>query len=294
MIGRAAGIPPAGAHGGDGRRVAKALGRDVLDLSVSLNPFAPDVAALVAARLDAVTAYPDSGDATRTLGDAIGTAPDRVLLTNGGAEAIALVAAELGGGVMAEPEFSVLPRGPGPRWRSNPNNPTGRLAAPEAVADVWDEAFYPLATGAWTRGDAGAVVVGSLTKLFCCPGLRIGYVIADDVDRFARHQPVWSVNALALAVVADLVERAELAGWAKKIADLRDDLTRLLAPFDPQPSDANWVVCANASGLRARLAAHGVLVRDCTTFGLPDHARVAVPDDAGLERLEEALCRLGD
>jgi hypothetical protein len=64
------------------------------------------------------------------------------------------------------------------RWQSNPNNPTGELAAPDAEAAVWDEAFWSLATGTWTRGDAdrGAVVVGSLTKLFACPGLRVGYV----------------------------------------------------------------------------------------------------------------------
>jgi histidinol-phosphate/aromatic aminotransferase/cobyric acid decarboxylase-like protein len=286
-------IPAPRRHGGDGAWVAAVLGHDILDLSLSLNPAAPDVAGILARHLDAVRRYPDPAAATRALADAIGTSTGRLLLTNGGAEAIALVAGELGGGVADEPEFSVLPRGDGPQWRSNPNNPTGRLAPSDTRADVWDEAFYPLATGEWTRGD-GAVVVGSLTKLFACPGLRLGYVLADDVDRFARRQPEWSVNGFAAAMLAELLETADLPGWAQEIADLRADLTRLLAPFDPRPSDANWVLCANAADLRARLAPHGVLVRDCTSFGLPDHARVAVPDDVGLERLEAALCRLED
>jgi hypothetical protein len=30
-------------------------------------------------------------------------------------------------------------------------------------------------------------------------------------------------------------------------------------------------------------------VRDCTSFGLPDHVRIAVPDAEGLERLDRAL-----
>ena len=287
-------IPEAGAHGGDGARVATSLGRDVLDLSLSLNPLAPDVDRLLVRHLDAVRTYPDVSDATRALTEAMGTSPKRLLLTNGGAEAIALVAAELGGGVADEPDFSLLPRGDGIRWRSNPNNPSGRLAAANVRVDVWDEAFYPLAAGEWTRGDNAVVVVGSLTKLFACPGLRLGYVLADDVERFARRQPEWSVNGLAAAVLPELLDTADLPGWSKKISDLRADLTGLLAAFDPQPSDANWVLCAEAPRMRDRLAPHGLLVRDCTTFGLPDHARVAVPDDAGLERLEEALCRLGD
>jgi histidinol-phosphate/aromatic aminotransferase/cobyric acid decarboxylase-like protein len=55
---------------------------------------------------------------------------------------------------------------------------------------------------------------------------------------------------------------------------------------------ANWVLC-HAPGLRDRLAHHGVLVRDCASFGMPEHVRMAVPDDAGRQRLEEALCAAG-
>ena len=47
--------PAPGDHGGDGRRLAAALGiapDEVLDLSATLNPCAPDVAALAAAHLE--------------------------------------------------------------------------------------------------------------------------------------------------------------------------------------------------------------------------------------------------
>src|SRR4029079_13167047 len=136
-------------HGGDGARISAALGADLLDLSVSLNPVAPQIESAVQRHLDALRTYPDPAAATEALADALGTSVDRVLLTNGGAEAIALVGAELGGRV-EEPEFSLLPRGGGLVWRSNPNTPTGLLATTDAEADVWDEAFYALATGEWT------------------------------------------------------------------------------------------------------------------------------------------------
>ena len=88
-------------------------------------------------------------------------------------------------GPCEEPEFSLYRRHlPSSRGTVavEPQQPHRRLAAPGDRAAVWDEAFWPLATGTWTRGDAdrGAVVVGSLTKVFACPGLRVGYVIAPD------------------------------------------------------------------------------------------------------------------
>jgi histidinol-phosphate/aromatic aminotransferase/cobyric acid decarboxylase-like protein len=297
-------VIPAGAHGGDGARLAHALGLapdQVLDLSASLNPVVPDPVPVIAAHLGAVGRYPDAEGATAALAAAIGVAPEQLLLTNGGAEAIALVAGELGPGWVDEPDFSLYRRhlagldANGPRWRSNPHNPSGRLAPPGEAADVWDEAFWPLATGTWTRGDhaAGRVVLGSLTKLLACPGLRIGYVLAgaDLVERLAARQPRWAVNALACEALPDLLATVDLDSWAKEVARLRADLVHVLAAhgFDPQDTDANWVLVP-APGLRARLAAHGVLVRDCASFGLPGTVRIAVPSERNLQRLEAALC----
>ena len=288
-------IPPPGAHGGDGAAVARALGidpGDVLDLSASLNPRAPDVADLVRRHAAAAARYPDARAATEALAAAMGVEPGRLLLTNGGSEAIALVAAELGGRVLAEPEFSLHPReAGGPTWRSDPHSPSGQLAtAAEAGAvDVWDEAYFPLATGRWT-GHRPGTTIGSLTKVFGCPGLRLGYVIDDDVDRFASRQPAWAVGTVALAVLVDLLATADLPRWRGDVAGLRADLVAALAAHDlvAEAADAPWVL-VRAPALRERLAPHGVVVRDCSSFGLPGHVRIAVPDEAGLARLAAAL-----
>jgi histidinol-phosphate/aromatic aminotransferase/cobyric acid decarboxylase-like protein len=297
-------------HGGDGPAIAAALGVDpsaLLDLSASFNPVAPDPAEVVGKHLDGLRSYPDARVATEALASALDVAPERVLLTNGGSQAIALVGAALGGTV-DEPDFALYPRTAVPagsesqqqrvRWRSNPHNPTGMLADRDERAGVWDEAFYPLATGRWTRGDAdgGAVVVGSLTKVFACPGLRLGYVLAPDerlIADLTARQPHWSVNGLASASLPGLLERADLQAWATAIASLRAGLHALLDDhgLDPQPSDANFIMVTRAHGLRTRLATCGVVVRDCASFGLPGCARIAVPDDAGLSRLADSLER---
>lgn len=270
---------------------------ELLDLSQNLNPFAPPAADVVRRHLGATAHYPDPLTATQMLAEHLGVAPERVVLTNGGSEAIHVVAAEVGGAVLSEPEFALHPRGAqgrsgGPRWRSNPHSPTGRLAGPDVEAEVWDEAFHALATGRWSAGREG-LVVGSLTKTFACPGLRLGYVIARDEEqarRLAGRLPHWSVSALALACLPDLLAGGDLPGWSASIAAARLDLVRLLETqgLRVRSAEAPWVL-VEEDGLRERLAPGGVLVRDCTSFGLAGTARIAVPDAAGLTRLASAL-----
>jgi histidinol-phosphate/aromatic aminotransferase/cobyric acid decarboxylase-like protein len=302
-------VPPADAHGGDVAAVAAALGiepSEILDLSASFNPDAPDLAALAKSQLDSLSRYPDRTAATVAMAAVLGTTADSVLLTNGGAEAIALVAGDLARAAVAEPEFSLYARHlteavdpaedpTAPQIRSNPNNPTGRLAAPEDTAAVWDEAFYPLATGAWSRGDVAAgraaVTIGSLTKVFACPGLRVGYVQAGPavIARLAARQPRWALNGLAAALVPELLARADLAAWAAATARRRAALEAAIPGVEP--SDANFALVRvedGAAAARSRLARQGVLVRDCTSFGLPGHIRIAVPDEAGLASLVAA------
>ena len=291
-------------HGGDGASVVAAHGLDpdaVLDLSASLNPVPTAVAAIVASHLDALGRYPDPRPATLALARALDVDERRLVLTNGGAEAIALVAAELGAGWVGEPDFALYGRHlsridpDAPRWRSDPHNPSGRLASLDEQAGVWDEAFYPLATARWTSGraDGGAIVLGSLTKVLACPGLRIGYVLADPdlVAAVSRRQPQWAVNGLAASALPDLLAAADLAWWADEVTRLRGALVDLLRQhgFTPSPSDANYVLVPDAGGLRDALVPHGIVIRDCASFGLPGTVRIAVPGDDDRKRLAVAL-----
>lgn len=294
---------PIGPHGGDAARIARVLGRssdDMIDLSASLNPFAPDVVTVVTEQATAIGRYPEAGAATAALAAAMGVDVDRLVLTNGGSEAIALVAAEVGAGDVVDPEFSLYRRhladvrpGAG-RWRSNPSNPLGELAPTGDEAAVWDEAFWPLATGTWSRGDDTAWRIGSLTKLWSCPGLRLGYVVAPDAPaaaRLVRRQPRWSVNALALAVVEPLLAVTDLAGWGRGITRLSARLVTELGRLgiDVTPTAANWVLVRSDRPLRDELATHGVVGRDCTSFGLSGTFRIALPRPEQLDAVVAAF-----
>ena len=293
-------------HGGDAWAVAAAMGLhvdDLIELSASMNPvFAPD-AELLARQLPALARYPDPTAATAALAEAMEVDPRLLLLTNGGSEAIALVARHLVRGEIVEPEFSLYRRhltevadGAG-RWRSNPSNPLGVLADEGETAAVWDEAFYPLATGHWSRGDSDAWRLGSMTKLWSSPGLRLGYVIAPSVQAaaaVAADQPRWSVNGLALAVIPELLAQTDLPGWAAEVARLRAQFVDSLraAGFVAHDTNVNWVLIEQP-GLREALLAHLVVVRDCTSFGLPGLARVAIPRPADLDRVLAAFAAVG-
>ncbi len=290
-------------HGGDAPAIARNLGLapgELLDLSASLNPFAPDVTALAANHLSALVPYPDDGPATERLASEFGVDARRLVLCNGGAQAIALLGAVLKQGEVRQPEFSLYQRhldtvghGLG-RWRSNPSNPLGDLADTDEEAVVWDEAFYPLATGQWTRGDSESWRIGSLTKIWACAGLRLGYVIAptdQGADQIRSIQPRWSVNGLALALINDLLDQTDLPEWSSRITQLGSELANDLVElgYKARSTAANWVLVENEQDLRNELIQKRVLIRDCTSFGLPGLFRIALPKPGEVDRVVSAF-----
>jgi histidinol-phosphate/aromatic aminotransferase/cobyric acid decarboxylase-like protein len=98
------------------------------------------------------------------------------------------------------------------------------------------------------------------------------------------------VGSLASTALPELLAAVDLPVWRDGVASLRGRLGDVLATHGlrARPSDANWVL-VEAPGLREALAPHGVVVRDCTSFGLAGVVRIAVPDEDGILRLDRAL-----
>ena len=178
----------------------------------------------------------------------------------------------------------------------NPNNPTGYYLdaadfaavlqrAPGLV--VLDEAYVNFVRDAWSSETflpaGNLVVLRSMTKDYALAGLRLGYALGprEVVRVLERVAPPWNVNAFAqragvLALQSDgaYLARARSAVSAS-IAYLQKGLRQ--RGFSPLETRANFFLLpvGNAAVYRERLLQRGILVRDCTSFGLPAYVRIA-------------------
>ncbi|MFM8855917.1 MAG: aminotransferase class I/II-fold pyridoxal phosphate-dependent enzyme [Actinomycetota bacterium] len=123
--------------------------------------------------------------------------------------------------------------------------------------------------------------------------MRLGFVIAPTsqlADSIREVQPRWSVNALALAALPELLELTDLPRWSEDIRALRAQFMSHLVElgFVVHDTHVNWLL-VHREGLREALAPHRVLVRDCTSFGLDGIARVALPHPAQMEDVLRAF-----
>ena len=191
----------------------------------------------------------------------------------------------------------------------NPNNPTGDAMPRQEVLQlarrvreagavlVVDEAFADFAPHLSTASevDDAIFVARSFTKFFALPGLRLGCLVASDVERVRAFQPSWPVNAVAAA--AGIVAAKELAfarATRAEVALRRRELLRAFAELPgitPYPGAANFLLVHGPQGLPEELAKRGILVRGCEPFyGLgPGFFRVAVRRAKHNERLVQTL-----
>lgn len=210
--------------------------------------------------------------------------------------------------VLADTVRSLRPRAV---FLCNPNNPTGWylnksevldvLSASEDTLLVLDEAYTGLIEGAWDPGDlldkGNLVVMRSMTKDYGLAGLRLGYAMAssDIINNLCKVRPPWNVNSVAqLAGTVALHSgddhlkkcRIRMAGAKLK---LQSELEHLgLAPIHSQ---ANFflVKVGDALSFRAALLRKGFLVRDCSSFGLPEYVRIGIRTPTQNKQLVRAI-----
>ncbi len=201
----------------------------------------------------------------------------------------------------------------------NPNNPTGNLIKREEVLQLArrcaeseiflfvDEAFIELSDPRESIADFAAscdfvIVLRSLTKTFAVPGLRIGFAVSSfDFAKFLNNIRIpWSLNSIGLAVGEHFLRdnKNYIETSLELITKERQWLISKLSAvrgFKPYPGDTNFILVdikdfpISSAELTERMLRHGIIIRDCASFGLENHIRVAVRKRDENQRLIRAV-----
>ncbi|KKL09454.1 hypothetical protein LCGC14_2565710 [marine sediment metagenome] len=178
----------------------------------------------------------------------------------------------------------------------NPNNPTTTLL--EKAFIKWlakkldktdsflivDEAFMDFVNHkeaysviSLVEETPNLIVLGSLTKFFALPGLRIGYICANKelIAKLESRNPPWLINILAReATLASLNDFEYLPETKTLIPQLRADLIDKLSDINGLRvfnSEVNFVLAKiekpiTSSQIYLHLAKRKILIRDCSSF----------------------------
>ena len=194
----------------------------------------------------------------------------------------------------------------------NPNNPTGvylsrqdiePLAEAAAACGAFlliDEAYLSFVGDPWDAMSLpsldNVILLRSMTKDYALTGLRLGYAIAseDVIASLEALQPDWSVNGLAqaagLAALADTGYLPRAREAVEQTKDfLSDRLDRLSLTVHPSAANFMLVNVVDATLWHDNLMRLGLFVRDCTSFGLPQHIRIGIRSMADCQRLLEGM-----
>jgi histidinol-phosphate aminotransferase len=342
-----------GRHGGIDYLELNKLGilpENILDFSVSTNPFGPPPGIKEAINRASIDCYPDSEstELRSLLASKLNISPENLLVGSGSTELIRMVtSAYLGPDdpvIIPQPTYAdyevachlvdakvlkqptqeavnfklnvaktvglIRKHHPKGIFLCNPNNPTGQYLSREEIKEILsaardsvvilDEAYVAFTEGAWASTELmdcdNLVILKSMTKDYALAGLRLGYIIAPEpiISALKRIKSPWNVSSVAQAAgVFVLKADGYLDTCRIKIKQAKEFLVEGLKGLglSPLPSHANFflVKVGDATKFRQALLKHGIMVRDCTSFDLPNYIRLAPRPIAECQRLLSAI-----
>ena len=282
----------------------------------------------LATRLDAIGNYPEPEprQLEAMIAEKLEIPADMVMVTNGANEAIYLIAQLYHGwsSVIPQPtyneyadacrmfghnisyerndELNVLPEDR-LYWMCNPDNPTGNVLLKSLVTYVIrrhprflyiidqsyaDYTLQPTLLPKEMIDCYNLMLIHSLSKKYCVPGLRLGYLTASPIiiERLRNIRQPWTVNALAIEAGKWLVEHdpkvlPDLEAYLDEAQRLKQQLTDIegLMVMDTQTHymlvNIDWATSLELKNWL--IENHGILIRDASNFhSLDDHCfRVA-------------------
>ena len=303
-----------------------------------------ELEAYLAQHLDAIRHYPApvAQELETMIADKLGIPANMVMVTSGANEAIYLIAQLYRGwaSVIPQPtyheyedackmfghlisyertdELDILPQDR-IYWLCNPDNPTGNVLLKPLLLriikqhprylHVLDQSYadytlQPVIRPKEVVDCYNAMIIRSLSKTYCIPGLRLGYLTASPIiiDRIRQIRQPWTVNTLAIEAGKFLIAHnpkilPDMEPYLAEAQRLKQELQAIegLMVMDTFTNymlvNIDWATSLELKNWL--IANHGMLIRDASNFhGLDVHCfRVAAQspeeDDALLAAIKE-------
>ena len=328
-------------HGDDAYRYGEQITAD-FSSNIYFGADLTDLQAYLAERFGIVGHYPEPEAVSMytSRDKKLGVPEDMIMVTNGATEAIYLIAQLYSGwaSIIPQPTFTeyedacriykhllsynadnnleVLPEDR-IYWLCNPNNPTGNVLNKHLIRHIVHEnprylyvvdqsyedyTLSPVIHPQDMTDCYNLMLVYSLSKKYCIPGLRLGYIFSSPIiiDRLRQIRQPWAVNAIAIEAGKYMVEKdpkmiPDLPAYQAEAQRLRENLSAIDGVMVMDTATHFMLVNieqGNAHGLKKWLIArYGILVREATNFrGLDNHYfRVSARTPEDDDRLVEAL-----
>lgn len=282
----------------------------------------------LATRLDAIGNYPEPEpkELEELIAEKLEIPSSMVMVTNGANEAIYLIAQLYRGwaSVIPQPtyteyadacrmfdhiisyertdELNILPEDR-IYWICNPDNPTGNVMLKQLLAYVIkkhprflhvidqsyaDYTLQPMLKPKELLDCYNVMILHSLSKKYCIPGLRLGYMTASPIiiERLRDIRQPWTVNTLAIEAGKWLIKNdpkviPDIKGYIAEAQRLRDELQAIdgIMVMDTKTHymlvNIDWATSLELKNWL--IENHGILIRDASNFhGLDAHCfRVA-------------------
>ena len=272
---------------------------------------------------EVVSHYPETEPSSleKLLAEHLGVPENTVMITSGANEAIYLIAQlyKNWASIIPQPTFSAyeyacktfdhlisydrkndLDVMPEDRiyWICNPNNPTGNVLLKPLMNRiirqnprylyVVDQSFadytlQPMLNPSEMVDCYNMMLIGSLSKKYCIPGLRLGYIFSSPIiiDRLRQIRQPWTVNAMAIEAGKYLLTNnpqmiTDLQDYLSEAQRLRQEL-KVIEGIRVLKTDTHFMLViidfAEAWELKQWLINnYGILIRDASDFrGLDSH-----------------------